>query len=56
MSETSEVRYFDPPTRKHFIEDQYWVEFDAERGGVGAIDRELRENRFGEEAWSRFGP
>jgi hypothetical protein len=56
VADSGEVRYFDPPTRKHYIDDQFWVEFDAERGGIGSVERELRENLFGEEAWGRFGP
>jgi hypothetical protein len=32
------------------------VEFDAERTGAGAMQQELRENRFGNEAWSALDP
>jgi len=32
------------------------VEFDAERAGAGQMQQELRENRFGNEAWSALDP
>jgi hypothetical protein len=32
------------------------VEFDAEQSGTGAIERDLRENLFGEDAWRALGP
>ena len=34
-----------------------WAEFDREHGGgVAGMERELRENRFGEEAWFALEP
>jgi hypothetical protein len=50
------ARYFDPYIREQLTEGRHWVEFDAERGGIGATERELREHCFGEEAWSRLDP
>jgi hypothetical protein len=49
-------RYFDPEIRKAWTENRLWVEFDAEQHGTGAIERDLRENLFGEQAWRALGP
>ena len=46
-----DVRYFDRAERDRLLEGRTWVEFDAESAGPGAIERELRENLFGEAAW-----
>jgi hypothetical protein len=51
-----EPRYFDEETREALTGGRYWVEFDAERAGAGAMQQELRENRFGNEAWSALDP
>jgi hypothetical protein len=45
------ARFFDPDVRKALLEDKYWAEADAERTGLGAVERDLRENLFGAEAW-----
>ncbi len=53
-----------PEGRKFFAEDELnavadgksWAEFDAEQGGVGAMERELRENLIGDDAWGRLDP
>jgi len=50
------ARYFDPYIREQLTEGRHWVEFDSERGGIGATERELREHCFGEEAWSNLDP
>lgn len=50
------ARYFDQETRDLLTGGRHWVEFDAERGGVGGMQRELRENRFGSAAWSSLDP
>lgn len=50
------ARYFEPDARDQLTDGKYWVEFDAERSGLGSIERELRENCFGEEAWFRLDP
>ncbi|MFN2397252.1 MAG: hypothetical protein ABR543_01200 [Gemmatimonadaceae bacterium] len=50
------ARYFELSIRQQLTEGRHWVEFDAERGGIAATERDLRENCFGEEAWSRLDP
>ena len=50
------ARYFEPDARDLLTDGKYWVEFDAERTGLGSIERELRENCFGEEEWFRLDP
>ena len=53
-----------PDGRKFFAADELdavadgksWAEFDAEQGGVGAMERELRENLIGDDAWGRLYP
>lgn len=51
-----EDRYFEPAIRKQFIEDKFWVEFDSTRIDVGAVERDLRNNHFGNEAWNTYSP
>jgi hypothetical protein len=51
-----EPRYFDEATREALTGGRYWVEFDAERAGAGQMQQELRENRFGNDAWSALDP
>ena len=51
-----EPRYFDEETREALTGGRYWVEFDAERAGAGQMQQELRENRFGNDAWSALDP
>ena len=50
------ARWFDPAVRAALTEGRFWCEFDAERAGVGAMERELRENLFGATAWSGLDP
>lgn len=50
------ARYFEPDARDQLTDGKYWVEFDAERSGLGSMERELREHCFGEEAWFRLDP
>ncbi len=50
------ARYFEADVRKQLTEGRYWVEFDAEHSGIGETEKELRENSFGEEPWSRLDP
>ena len=50
------ARYFDPAVRAALTDGRFWCEFDAERSGVGAMERELRENLFGADAWSALDP
>jgi hypothetical protein len=49
-------RFFDAASRDDIIDGRLWAEFDAEAAGVGAIERELRENLFGEEGWTALDP
>lgn len=50
-------RFFDPDERDALTDGALWAEFDAERGsGTSAMERELRENRFGESLWSALEP
>ena len=50
------ARWFDPAVRAVLTGGRFWCEFDAERTGVGAMERELRENLFGATAWSGLDP
>jgi hypothetical protein len=50
-------RFFDPDERDQLTDGVLWAEFDAEAGsGTAAMERELRENRFGESLWSALEP
>ena len=48
-------RFFAPEVRDPVTGERLWVEFDAEVGGVGAMEKELRENLFGDDAWMSLG-
>jgi hypothetical protein len=48
------IRFFDPDVREALLEGKHWVEADASRTGLGAVERDLRENLFGAEAWNRL--
>jgi hypothetical protein len=50
------ARYFEADVRKKLIDGHFWVEFDAERTGVGEMERELRDNVVGEAAWNALDP
>lgn len=56
VTETEPQRYFDAPTRDRMTGGRLWVEFDAERRGIGAMERELRENLFGDTSWRGLHP
>lgn len=56
VTREDESRWFDPDTRKRLIGDRFWAEYDAERTGSAAMQRELRENRFGNAAWEALDP
>jgi len=49
-------RFFAPEVRDPVTEDRLWAEFDAEAGGIGAMEKELRENLFGDLAWMSLEP
>lgn len=56
VAESLPVRYFDEQWRSHTIGPAYWVEFDNAHSGLGAMERELRQNLFGDKAWSMLQP
>ena len=47
---------FDPADRGPIRDDRLWAEIDAEAVGVGRVERDLRENLFGDEAWLALDP
>ncbi len=50
------LRFFEPAVRDEITDEALWVEFDAQAGGVGAMERELRENLFGDGVWMALEP
>jgi hypothetical protein len=52
---SDDKRLFAPEVRDPVTEGRLWAEFDAEAGGVGAMEKELRENLFGDDAWMSLG-
>ena len=52
VSRDDGARFFDLQLRDRLIEGRYWAEADAARTGLGAVERDLRENLFGAEAWN----
>ena len=50
------ARYFEADVRAKLIDGRFWVEFDAERTGVGEMGRELRDNVVGEASWNALDP
>jgi hypothetical protein len=56
VTRSDDARFFDEETREKLTDGRYWVEFDAERTGTGAMQQDLRENRFGNAAWSALDP
>jgi hypothetical protein len=50
------ARYFEEDVREQLTGGAYWVEFDSEHSGLGATEKELREDHFGEELWARLDP
>jgi hypothetical protein len=56
VRETEPVRWFDAEFRDMYIGDRFWMEYDAEHIGIGRIERELRENVFGDLLWAAFDP
>lgn len=49
-------RYFDERDRELFADRQLWARYDAEQGGVGALEATLRDDHFGTEAWGALEP
>ena len=51
------AEFFDPVEREALAGDNLWVEYDAELGsGIAAVERDLRENRFGAALWQALEP
>jgi hypothetical protein len=51
-----EERFFDEATEGDLLEGKRWAQWDAERSGTGAMERELRENVLGPAVWERLDP
>lgn len=49
-------RYFEPDVRDPVTDGTLWAEFDAESGGQGAMEKDLRENLFGDTVWMSLEP
>ena len=56
VTRPDERRFFDEANRDALTEGGLWAEFDAETAGVGAMERELRENLLGDETWIALDP
>jgi hypothetical protein len=56
VTRDDDARYFDADVRTQITGDRFWAEFDAERVGSGAMERELRDNVIGDSAWRGFDP
>lgn len=56
VTDPLEPRYFDADVRDQATGGRLWVEFDAERAGIGAMERELRENVLGDDVWAGLEP
>ncbi len=50
------ARFFATEEREALLEGRYWAEEDAQRAGLGPVERDLRENLFGEAAWDALDP
>jgi hypothetical protein len=50
------ARFFDRREREELLEGKFWAEIDAAQTGLGAIERELRENLLGDGVWSVLEP
>ena len=50
------ARFFEPEIRDEVTSGKLWAEFDAETGGLGLMERELRENLFGDDVWIALEP
>lgn len=51
------TEFFDPDERQALAGERLWVEYDAELGsGIAAVEKDLRENRFGAALWQSLEP
>ncbi len=51
-----EASFFAEETREAVTGDRLWAEVDAEAVGVGKMERELREDLMGDDAWLALDP
>lgn len=49
-------RFFDRRECEELLDGKFWAEIDAGQTGIGAIERELRENLMGDAVWSALTP
>lgn len=49
-------RFFDDGERDLLIDGALWARFDAEQGGVGALEATLRDDHLGAAAWDALDP
>jgi hypothetical protein len=56
VTRQDDAHFFGDDDRASLTDGQYWVEFDAQRSGVGQMERELRDNLLGESTWSALDP
>jgi hypothetical protein len=50
------ARFFDRREREELLDGKFWAEVDAGQSGIGAIERDLRENLLGDAVWSALQP
>ncbi len=50
------ARWFDIDVRDRLTDGRSWAEFDAETLGIGVMERELRDNVLGRDAWAGLDP
>lgn len=56
VTEVEQSRFFDQDYTAHLTDQRLWAEFDAQRRGIRSVERDLRENLFGDEVWLSFDP
>jgi len=56
VERADDERFFSGETREAVTDGRLWAEADAEAVGVGTMERELRENLFGDHAWLALDP
>jgi hypothetical protein len=56
VERADDERFFSEETREAVTDGRLWAESDAEAVGVGTMERELRENLFGDDAWLALDP
>ena len=49
-------RFFQDGERDLLADGQLWARFDAEQGGVGAMEATLRDDHLGKRAWNSLDP